>query len=80
MACTYTDISPEVAHGPVIGDVLDPETGEVAFFFEVCADCMADNAYSDWYKAENGFRPRWMSREERIEAYWTEVPGVGVRP
>lgn len=62
-----------------IGDVLDPATGEVAFTMLDCEDCMAHQAYSDWYKAENGMRPRWMTREECIEAYW-QLPGVGERP
>lgn len=61
-----------------IGEVMDPETGEVAFTFYACPDCMAHQAYSDWYKAENGIRPRWMTREECIEAYWA-LPGVGER-
>jgi hypothetical protein len=55
---------------PAIGEVRDPATGEVAFTMHVCEDCMAEQAYSDWYKAEHGIRPRWMSREALIEAWW----------
>ena len=67
--CTYLCGSGK----PAIGPVLDRETGEVAFTMHCCEDCMAHQAYSDWYKSEHGIRPRWMTREDCIAAYWAEV-------
>lgn len=73
--CTYLCGSGK----PAIGDVFDPETGEVAFRMLSCEDCMAEQAASDAYKAEHGMRPRWMSREQLIAYFWAEVhvPYVG---
>jgi hypothetical protein len=75
--CTYVAYGCTSGKAP-IGAVLDPATNEVAFVMYACPDCMAEQAYSDWYKSENGMRPRWMTREEKIDAYW-QLPGVGVR-
>lgn len=72
--CDYDCGSGLPAIGPVHG-----EDGEILFVMHCCADCMAHQAYSDWYKSEHGIRPRWMTREECIDAYW-QLPGVGVRP
>ena len=64
-----------------IGPVYEtPESTVVAFTMHVCPDCMAHGAYSDWYKAEYGMRPRWMTREECIEAWWAMPEIAGVRP
>jgi hypothetical protein len=77
--CTYVEYGCTSGKAP-IGDVHDAITGEVIFSMTCCEDCMAHSAYSDWYKAEHGIRPRWMTKAECIEAWWAMPEVAGVRP
>lgn len=76
--CTYIAQGCDSGKAP-IGDVHDAVTGEVLFVMESCEDCMAHQSYSDWYKEENGIRPRWMTKAECVEAWWA-LPISGTRP
>jgi hypothetical protein len=76
--CTYIAYGCTSGKAP-IGAVLDPATNEVAFVMYSCEDCMAEQAYSDWHKDEYGSRPHWMTREQKIEAWWAMPEIAGVR-